>query len=107
MRKLLLAQSRGSVESFLTILPQVFVFLIMFQLIFMQFNVMADTNLSQGELAKIAINGESGNYQRYPLIGGGSVLLAQEQTNTKKFIDFGSISSRKILAIAVDEDESN
>ena len=79
----------------------------MFQLIFMQFNVMADTNLSQGELAKIAINGESGNYQRYPLIGGGSVLLAQEQTNTKKFIDFGSISSRKILAIAVDEDESN
>ena len=107
MRKLLLAQSRGSVESFLTILPQVFVFLVMFQLIFTQFNVMTDTNLSQGELAKIAINGESGDYQRYPLIGGGSLLVADRQQNTKKFIDFGNISSRKVLAIAVDEDERN
>jgi len=79
----------------------------MFQLIFTQFNVMTDTNLSQGELAKIAINGESGDYQRYPLIGSGSLLVADRQQNTKKFIDFGNISSRKVLAIAVDEDESN
>jgi hypothetical protein len=79
----------------------------MFQLVFMQFNVMTDTNLSQGELAKIAINGESGNYQRYPLIGGGSLLLVNREENIKKFIDFGNISSRKVLAIAVDEDESN
>jgi len=77
------------------------------QLIFMQFNVMTDTNLSQGELAKIAINGESGDYQRYPLIGGGSLLVADRQQDTKKFIDFGNLSSRKVLAIAVDEDESN
>ena len=107
MRRLLLAQSRGSVESFLTILPQVFVFLVMFQLIFMQFNMMADTNLSQGELARIAINGGSANYQRYPLIGGGSVLVANQQGVVKKFVDFGNISSRKVLTIAVDEDESN
>jgi hypothetical protein len=107
LRRLLLAQSRGSVESFLTILPQVFVFLVMFQLIFMQFNVMADTNLSQGELARIAINGGSGTYQRYPLIGGGSVLVADQHGAVKKFIDFGNISSRKVLTIAVDEDESN
>jgi hypothetical protein len=107
LRKLLLAQSRGSVESFLTILPQVFVFLVMFQLIFMQFNVMRDTNLFQGELARIAINGDLGNYQSYPLIGGGSVLVAQEPVNPRKFIDFGNITSRKVLAIAVDEDESN
>ena len=79
----------------------------MFQLIFMQFNVMTDTNLSQGELAKIAINGVSGDYQRYPLIGGGSLLVADRQQNTKKFIDFGNLSSSKVLAIAVDEDESN
>jgi len=61
----------------------------------------------EGELAKIAINGESGDYQRYPLIGGGSLLVADRQQNTKKFIDFGNLSSRKVLAIAVDEDESN
>jgi hypothetical protein len=79
----------------------------MFQLVFMQFNVMRDTNLSQGGLAKIAINGEAGNYQRYPLIGGGSVLVADQRKNTKKFIDFGNLSSLKVLAIVVDEDESN
>lgn len=79
----------------------------MFQLIFMQFNVMTDTNLSQGELAKIAISGQSGDYQRYPLIGGGSVLVTDQHKNIKKFIDFGHISNRKVLAIAVDEDESN
>lgn len=107
MRKLLLAQSRGSVESLLTILPQVFVFLVMFQLVFMQFNVMTDTNLSQGNLARIAINGQSGNYQRFPLIGGGSVLIADQQKSVKKFIDFNLISTRKVLAIALDEDESN
>jgi hypothetical protein len=79
----------------------------MFQLIFMQFNVMKDTNLSQGELTKIAINGEPGNYQRHQLSGGGSLLVANQQQNTKKFIDFGNLSSRKVLTIAVDEDESN
>jgi len=87
--------------------PKLTTILRMFQLIFMQFNVMTDTNLSQGELAKIAINGESGDYQRYPLIGGGSLLVADRQQDTKKFIDFGNLSSRKVLAIAVDEDESN
>jgi hypothetical protein len=107
LRKPLLAQSRGSVESLLTLLPQVFVFLVMFQLIFMQFNVMKDTNLAQGELARIAINGESGDYQRYPLIGGGSVLVADQKKNVKKFIDFANLSNRQVLAIAVDEDESN
>ena len=79
----------------------------MFQLIFMQFNVMTDTNLSQGELAKIAINGESSDYQRYPLIGGGSVLVADRVENTKKFIDFGNFSGKKVVAIAVDEDSAN
>ena len=68
---------------------------------------MADTNLFQGELARIAINGGPGTYQRYPLIGGGSLLVADRQQDTKKFIDFGNLSSRKVLAIAVDEDESN
>lgn len=79
----------------------------MFQLVFMQFNVMRDTNLSQGDLAKIAINGESGEYQRFPLIGGGPVLISDREKSVKKFIDFNFISTRKVLAIAVDEDESN
>jgi hypothetical protein len=107
LRKLLLTQHRGSVESLLTILPQVFVFLVMFQLIFMQFNVMRSTNLNQGELAKSAITGSGANYLRYPLVGGGSVLVVEDQSDLKKFIDFGNQSSKKIVAIAVDEDSAN
>jgi len=79
----------------------------MFQLIFMQFNVMRSTNLNQGELATTAITGSGDDYVRYPLIGGGSVLVVDEKSDTKKFIDFGNLASKKILAIAVDEDASN
>jgi hypothetical protein len=79
----------------------------MFQLIFMQFNVMRSTNLNQGELATTAITGSGASYQRYPLIGGGSVLVIEDKSDLKKFIDFGNLASRKILAIAVDEDASN
>ena len=79
----------------------------MFQLIFMQFNVMRSTNLNQGELATTAITGSGDDYVRYPLIGGGSVLVVDEKNDTKKFIDFGNLASKKILAIAVDEDASN
>jgi hypothetical protein len=107
LRKLLLARHRGSVESLLTILPQVFVFLVMFQLIFMQFNVMRSTHLNQGELANTAIAGSGVDYQRYPLIGGGSVLVIEQKSAESKFIDFGNIASKKVLAIAVDEDENN
>jgi hypothetical protein len=41
------------------------------------------------------------------LIGGGSVLISDREKSVKKFIDFNFISTRKVLAIAVDEDESN
>ena len=79
----------------------------MFQLIFMQFNVMRSTHLNQGELANTAITGSGVNYQRYPLIGGGSVLVLEEKSEEEKFIDFGKLASKKIVSIAVDEDENN
>jgi len=96
LRKLLFAKNRGSVESFITIIPQVVIFLIMFQLVFMQFDVMKDSNLSQGELAKIAIEGGEGNYNYYPLIGGGSLLVLNQKQ-----------SSKKVIAVAVDESLNN
>jgi len=79
----------------------------MFQLIFMQFNVMRSTHLNQGELANTAITGSGENYQRYPLVGGGSVLVLEEKSEEEKFIDFGKLASKKIVSIAVDEDENN
>lgn len=61
----------------------------------MQFDVMKDSNLSQGELAKIAIQGGEGSHNYYPLIGGGSLLVIQKQ------------SSKKVIAVAVDESLNN
>lgn len=107
MRKLLLGESRGSAESFLTITPQIFVFLIMFQLIFMQFNIMRDSHLSQGELANTAISGDGAKYSRYPLVGGGSLLLREDLKGIPKFIDFTNPQTKRVVAIAVDEDERN
>jgi len=74
----------------------VFIFLIMFQLVFMQFDVMKDSNLSQGELAKIAIQGGEGGHNYYPLIGGGSLLVINQRK-----------SNKKIIAVAVDESLNN
>ena len=68
----------------------------MFQLIFMQFDVMKDSNLSQGELAKIAIHGGEGDYNHFPLIGGGSLLVVNQRQ-----------SNKKVIAVAVDESLDN
>jgi len=96
LRKLLFGKTGGSVESFITIIPQVFIFLVTFQLIFMQFDVMKDSNLSQGELAKIAIEGGVGEYNYYPLIGGGFLIV----TNQRE-------SNKRVIAVAVDESLNN
>ena len=79
----------------------------MFQLVFMQFNLMKDTHLSQGEVSKIAITGDKGEYERYPLIGGGYVLVSNKLESMKKLIDFKQLSFKRNVSIAVDEDESN
>ena len=107
MRNLLLSESRGSVESILTLIPQLVVFLIMFQLVIMQFGVVKESYLSQGDISKIAISGDKAGYTRYPLVGGGSVLLLKKQNTFQKVIDFKSAATQKVLAIAVDEHDRN
>jgi len=107
LRNLIIGKSRGSVESFITLIPQVLIFLIMFQLVFMQFGFIKDTHTIQGELSKAAIKGGSEEYERYPLAGGGSVLMLSKNSAIEKFLDFNSISRKKIIAIAVDEDVNN
>ncbi|MGI9171258.1 MAG: hypothetical protein ACR2IZ_02235 [Candidatus Nanopelagicus sp.] len=107
LRKFLFARAQGSAESFLTLIPQLFVFLVMFQLVFMQFSIMRESNFSQAELAKVAIKGGSLDYERYPLTGGGSVLLLDQRGVISKFIDFGFTSGKRVISIAVDENENN
>ena len=107
LRKLLFTKTRGSAESFLTLIPQLFVFLVMFQLVFMQFSIMRESNFSQAELAKVAIKGGSIDYERHSLAGGGSVLLLDQRGVIDKFIDFGFTSGKRVISIAVDENENN
>ena len=107
MRNLLRLKSRGSVESFITIIPQVFVFLVMFQLVFMQFQVITDTYISQGKISRSAIYGTGDNFIRKPLIGGGSILLLEKTTEVSKFIDISTPARKKVVAIAVDENDKN
>lgn len=72
----------------------------------MQFSFIKDTHISQGELSKAAITGNSHGYQRYPLAGGGSVLLLSKSSTIEKFVDFEYLAKKKVIAIAVDEDVS-
>ena len=77
----------------------------MFQLVFVQFNLMKQVHLSQAELSQVAILGKVGGYIRYPLPGGGSVLLLDKSSHSSKFIDFDTPASKKVVSIVVDEDE--
>ena len=77
----------------------------MFQLVFVQFNLMKQVHLSQAELSQVAILGKVGGYIRYPLAGGGSVLLLDKRSTSNKFIDFNTPASKKVISIVVDEDE--
>jgi len=39
--------------------------------------------------------------------GWDSVLVIEDKSDLKKFIDFGNFSGKKVVAIAVDEDSAN
>ena len=66
---------------------------------------MRQVHLAQAELTQVAISGKSSGYIRYPLIGGGSLLLRDKRSNSTKFIDFSSLVTKKVVSIAIDEDE--
>lgn len=83
------------------------IFLIMFQLVFMQFQVVKDTYISQGKISRSAIYGTGDNFIRKPLIGGGSILLLEKTTEVSKFIDISTPARKKVVAIAVDENDKN
>lgn len=70
----------------------------------MQFSVMRDSNLTQGEVARAGISGENGEFERYQLIGGGSLLVVNRQQSLTEFIDFNYQTNRKTVAVAFDEE---
>ena len=79
----------------------------MFQLVFMHFQVIKDTYISQGKISSTAIYGTGDNFSRKPLIGGGSIILLEKTTEVSKFIDISTPARKKVVAIAVDENDKN
>lgn len=98
--------SKGNVESFLTILPQVVIFLISLQLLFLSMNRNIGGYLDQKKISESAIqNSEGGNedYERLSMIGGGELLIRHREVNQQNLLSFFWPSKIKLLSIVVDE----
>ena len=100
----LLFSSKGNVESFLTILPQVVIFLISLQLVFLALNRNIGGYLDQKEIAQIAIGVSSQqDYERFPMAGGGELLIRNTEVNQQNLLSYFWPSKVKLLSIVVDE----
>ncbi|CAB4687061.1 MAG: hypothetical protein F2658_03920 [Actinobacteria bacterium] len=107
VRKLSLSfSSKGNVESFLTILPQVVIFLISLQLLFLSMNRNIGGYLDQKKISESAIQRSKGgneDYERLSMIGGGELLIRNREVNQQNLLSFFWPSKVKLLSIVVDE----
>lgn len=102
----LLFSSKGNVESFLTILPQVVIFLISLQLLFLSMNRNIGGYLDQKKISESAIQSSKGggeDYERLSMIGGGELLIRNREVNQQNLLSFFWPSKVKLLSIVVDE----
>jgi hypothetical protein len=100
----LLFSSKGNVESFLTILPQVVIFLISLQLVFLALNRNIGGYLDQKEIAQTAIGVSNQQiYERFPMVGGGELLIRNREVIQQNLLSYFWPSKVKILSIVVDE----
>lgn len=98
--------SKGNVESFLTILPQVVIFLISLQLLFLSMNRNIGGYLDQKKISESAMQSGAGtneNYERLSMIGGGELLIRNREVNQQNLLNFFWPSKAKLLSIVVDE----
>lgn len=97
-------KSRGNVESILTILPQVAIFLISLQIVFLYLNRGTETYLGQSAISRAAVGGSDRQVYEYsPLIGGGNVLIKNKSVRQLSLMEIFQPSRFKQLSIVVDE----
>lgn len=106
----LLFSSKGNIESFLTILPQVVIFLISLQLLFLSMNRNIGGYLDQKKISETAMQsgtgggiGDQQDYERLSMIGGGELLVRNREVNQQNLLSFFWPSKVKLLSIVVDE----
>ncbi len=111
VRKLSLSfSSKGNVESFLTILPQVVIFLISLQLLFLSMNRNIGGYLDQKKISEAAMQssarsgmGGQQDYERLSMIGGGELLIRNREVSQRNLLSRFWPSKVKLLSIVVDE----
>ena len=91
-------KSKGNIESIITILPQVAIFLISIQLVFMQLIQSKDAYLH---------NQYSSEIQESPLIGGGKMLISSTLRDQPTFLANLIKVKAKSISIAIDENSIN
>jgi hypothetical protein len=86
MQKRFLKKNNGSIESFLTILPQIAVFLISLQLILMQMIRSTNSYLSNDQSISSSVSSATESQLiSTPLIGGGEILSLRNTVNQSSF----------------------
>jgi hypothetical protein len=99
------SKSQGNVESTITILPQVAIFLISIQLVFMQFSQSKDAYLLHGQVNSSSSNPESDvEYREESLIGGGKLKVSTRLKNQPVFLS--NLISIKAKTTSIELDES-
>ena len=111
MRRLfyfLRGKSPGNIESFISILPQVAIFLISIQLVLMQFIQSKDRYLHFQESSISSIKAEDKfEFQETPLIGGGKIVISTSVSEQPTFLaNLIKVKARSI-SIAIDENSLN
>jgi len=106
LTKVRLKKSRGNVESFITILPQVAIFLISIQLVLMQFTQSKNAYLLHSkDPTNLTNSTENIGYQEESLIGGGKVKVV---TNIKSQpIFLSNLLTIKARTSSIELDESS
>jgi hypothetical protein len=97
-------KSRGNIESILTILPQVAIFLISLQIVFLYLHRGTSTYLDQRVIARAAVGiSDRQDYEYAPLIGGGNLLIMNKSVSQYSLMEIFHPSKLKLLSIVVDE----
>ena len=91
-------KSKVNIESIITILPQVAIFLISIQLVFMQFMQSKDSYLQNQYRSQI---------QESTLIGGGRMVISSTLRDQPTFLASLIKVKAKTISIAIDENSIN
>lgn len=101
-------RSKGNVESFITILPQVAIFLMSIQLVLMQFVQSKDRYFHNPEFSQSTKkSADQFQTQELPLIGGGKIVISSSVREQPFFLGNLIKIKSKSISVAVDENSIN